>query len=74
VCAQSSQTTVIKAGKVIVGDGTTMNSASIIIEGDKISLIGATASIETPLGATVVDLPNHTVLPGLMDMHTHINS
>jgi len=72
--AQSDQVTVIKADKVIIGDGTTMNSASLVIIGDRISKIGPSTSIEIPTGANVIDLSNHTVLPGLMDMHTHINS
>ena len=73
VLAQSSQATLIKAGTVIVGDGTTMSSVSIVVVGDKISEIGPSSSVEAPSGARIVDLSDHTVLPGLMDMHTHIN-
>ena len=74
VLAQSNQATLIKAGTVIVGDGTTMSSVSIVVVGDKISEIGPSSSVEAPSGARIVDLSDHTVLPGLMDMHTHINS
>src|SRR5271168_4819180 len=45
-------------------------SKTIVIQGDKIVSVGADAQI--PAGATVVDLSNATVLPGLIDAHTHI--
>ena len=56
VLAQSSQTTLIKAGTVIVGDGTTMSSVSIVVVGDRISEIGPSSSVKAPSGARVVDL------------------
>jgi imidazolonepropionase-like amidohydrolase len=62
---------VIRAGHLFdVKTGKTLNNQTIVIQGDKIASVGANAQV--PPGATVIDLPNATVLPGLIDAHTHI--
>src|SRR5271168_2378616 len=67
----SSKTVVIRAGHLLdVKTGKTLSNQTIVIQGDKIVSVGADAQI--PAGATVVDLSNATVLPGLIDAHTHI--
>lgn len=71
--AQSSAPTriVIRPGHVLdVRNGRMMENQAIVIEGDKIVSVGAASS--TPAGATTIDLPNATVLPGLIDAHTHL--
>lgn len=61
----------IKAGRLIDGiSNTVINQAFIIIEGDKIVAVGA--DVKVPAGAEVIDLKNSTVMPGLIDCHTHI--
>ena len=45
-----------------------------MIEGDKIVNIGPSAEIKTSASDQVIDLPNATVLPGLIDAHTHLTS
>ena len=40
------------------------------IEGDRIVAVGATLLV--PSGARVIDLGNATLLPGLIDLHTHL--
>jgi imidazolonepropionase-like amidohydrolase len=65
------KTVVIHAGRLLdVKTGKTLNNQTIVIQGEKIASVGADAA--TPAGATVIDLPNATVLPGLIDAHTHI--
>src|SRR5262249_44750531 len=44
----------------------------IVIRGDRIADVGA--SVEIPAGATVIDLSNATVLPGMIDVHVHVNT
>jgi imidazolonepropionase-like amidohydrolase len=55
------------AGKVIESPG-------VIIKDDKIVSVGAAASLAAPADARKIDLPGQTILPGLIDMHTHITS
>jgi imidazolonepropionase-like amidohydrolase len=64
---------VVRAGRLLdVRSGNTLTNQAIVIEGDKIVSIGPAAEIKAAAGATTIDLPNATVLPGLIDAHTHI--
>lgn len=49
-----------------------MSSVVILIEGDRIVSVGS--ELEIPAGTRVIDLSSSTVLPGLIDCHTHITS
>src|SRR5467141_2925986 len=66
------QTTVIRAGTLIDGSNPSPRKNQLIfVRGNRIDkLTEATAQI--PAGATVIDLSSATVLPGLIDSHTHI--
>ena len=64
-------TTVIRAGRLIdVAAGTVSEQVDIVVEGDRITRVGSGLTI--PEGASVIDLSDRTVLPGLIDSHTHI--
>jgi len=66
-----AQTTVIKAGKLLQPqDGSVAKDQLVLITGNKITAVGAQLSI--PADAKVIDLSNMTVLPGLIDCHTHL--
>src|ERR1700723_2488594 len=65
----------IHAGKVLdVRTGNYLSDQTIWIEGDRIKAIGKTADISSqlPAGTKMIDLSNATVLPGLIDCHTHL--
>jgi len=63
--------TLIRAGKFIdVAAGRTLTNQLILVRGTRIEAVGAQLTI--PEGAAVVDLSNMTVLPGLVDCHTHL--
>jgi len=69
--AQSSAVTAIKCGRLInPADGSVTQNVIIIVRGDRIEQVGTSVSI--PAGARVVDLSAYTVLPGLIDCHTHV--
>jgi imidazolonepropionase-like amidohydrolase len=72
MCASASAEVIaIHAGTIIDPDtATTSTNQTILIEDGKIKAIGNNVTV--PLGATVVDLSSQTVLPGLIDAHTHL--
>jgi imidazolonepropionase-like amidohydrolase len=64
---------VIKAGHLVDPvSGTVRQAQVIVIEGDKVKSVGPAASVTIPAGAKVIDLSDATVLPGLIDCHTHV--
>ena len=67
------QVTVIRAGTLIDGKSDKpRHDQVIVIRGNRIERVSDAASSKTPAGATVIDLSQQTVLPGLTDSHTHI--
>jgi imidazolonepropionase-like amidohydrolase len=61
----------IRAGRLIDGrGGAPVANALILIEGERI--VSVTAGGAPPAGVEVIDLSKSTVLPGLIDTHTHI--
>jgi len=44
----------------------------VVVTGSRIAAVGAAASVTVPAGARVIDLPGATLLPGLIDAHSHI--
>lgn len=72
---QTAKTVVIHAAHVLdVKTGKLLSDQTIVIEGGKIAKVGASAQVKAPAGAAVIDLANATVLPGLIDAHTHLTS
>lgn len=72
--AQVQSPVAVRAQRLIVGDGTTIQQPVVIVQGDRVVAVGPASSVSIPRGARVIDLPGHTLLPGLIDTHTHINS
>lgn len=61
----------VKAARMVdVRNGTLIDNAVVLISGERITAAGSKLAI--PAGAKVIDLGNKTLLPGLIDTHTHI--
>lgn len=68
---EAPKLTAIRAGRLIdVRSGNVINNALILVEDEKITAVGPQLAI--PAGAQVIDLSNMTLLPGLIDCHTHV--
>jgi len=66
-------TVVIKNGDLFDSEsGTVRPSTSVVIRDDRIVEVGPSASVVTPAGATVIDATGKTVMPGMYEMHTHV--
>ena len=65
--------TLIRAGHVLdVRSGKLADAETIVVEGDTIQSIAPSGSVSARPDDAVIDLGNMTVLPGLIDVHTHL--
>ena len=63
----------VRAGRLFdSGAGVMQTRQVIVVNGDRITEVGPEARVAIPAGAQVVDLARATVLPGLIDAHTHM--
>jgi imidazolonepropionase-like amidohydrolase len=68
-----SQAVAYKVGALIDGNGgEVVKNGAIVIEDGLISAVGAETDITIPPGARIVEEPNLTAMPGMMDLHLHI--
>ena len=64
-------TILIKAGRLVdVKAGRVLANQNILVQGDRIAAVGP--DVPVPAGARMIDLSRSTVLPGLIDNHTHV--
>ena len=66
---------VIRAGQLLdVRSGTYVKGAAIYVEGERIKAVGPATDVlkQAPTTAGIIDLADATVLPGLIDCHTHL--
>lgn len=66
-------TVVLKAARVIDGTGAEpIRNGAVVVTDDKIVAVGPASSVAVPAGAKVIDLGDATLMPGFIDVHTHI--
>ena len=70
---QSARSVAIHAGRVLdVKTGKLLSDQTLVIEDGKIVSLGPSTGTKPPANAVLIDLSNETVLPGLIDAHTHL--
>jgi imidazolonepropionase-like amidohydrolase len=73
--AQSPRLLAVRAGHLFDSNkGTMLANQVVLIENDRITDVGPADRIQIPTAAKVIDLSQATVLPGLIDAHTHMFS
>ncbi|HXI04169.1 MAG TPA: amidohydrolase family protein [Candidatus Saccharimonadales bacterium] len=71
--AAESRTILLKPARVFTAeDQQTHTGWSVLVEGNLITAAGPEAGIRRPAAAEVIELPGATLLPGLMDLHSHV--
>jgi imidazolonepropionase-like amidohydrolase len=68
----SSKPVVLRPARVWTEGEPVRTGWVVLVEGNHISQVGAEQSVKVPAGAEVIDLPDTTLLPGLMDAHSHL--
>src|SRR5262245_28533990 len=69
---QSAIVTVFEGARLINGDASVIDDSAFVIEGNRIVAVGRRADVQAPAGAVRVDLSGKTVIPALIDAHSHI--
>lgn len=75
LAAQSVPATLVKAGRLLdPRSGNVLSPAAVLIENGKIKEVGSPSQVQAhvPPGAKTIDLGSATLLPGLIDSHTHL--
>ena len=65
--------TVFEGARLIAGDGSPpIEDSALLVEGDRFGPVGRRGEIQVPAGAVRVDLTGKTIMPALVDAHSHI--
>ena len=70
--AAGGATIVLRGGRVFDGTGAAAREGTVVITGDRIASVLAPGATSWPADARVIDVTGKTVMPGLIDMHTHL--
>ena len=67
----SAQVTAYEGARLIVGDGSVIENATLVVDGARI--VQAGANVNVPAGAARVNLAGKTVMPMIVDTHVHLS-
>ena len=71
--AAATGTMLFEGARLIAGDGRpALENSAFVVEGARITQVGTRGSVRKPDGATIVDLTGKTVIPALIDAHSHL--
>lgn len=71
--ASTARVTVFEGARLITGDGSApIESSAFTVENDRFSLVGRQGELPVPAGAARVDLTGKTVMPAMVDVHSHL--
>ena len=72
--AATTDAVVFEGARLIVGDGSApIENATFVVAGGRFVQVGAASEVEAPAGAAHVDLTGMTVMPAIIDTHTHLS-
>jgi imidazolonepropionase-like amidohydrolase len=72
-CPPAPRTYAVRAGRLFDSKtGQMLAKQVVLVSGDRITAVGPDGQVKIPAGAQVIDLRSATVLPGLIDAHTHM--
>jgi imidazolonepropionase-like amidohydrolase len=69
---ETSRVTAFKVDKLYPGSTEPIDRAVLVVEKDKVLAVGPEGKVKIPQGATIRDLPEAVIIPGLVDSHSHI--
>src|SRR5207248_9826681 len=73
--AASQRATLFEGARLITGDGRApIENAAFLVENARFTRVGRKGEIQAPAGAARIDLTGKTVIPALIDGHSHIGS